>query len=89
MSDHGLYGLPRPGRRTPNLIGVDTPVDVFGRRFAATLPNELWRATSPSPRTRRQGVVLCDSGLLWRIIVARTFSTTADTAPDITRSTWV
>jgi putative transposase len=39
MSEHGLYGLPRPGRRKPNLIGVDTPVDLVNRRFPATMPN--------------------------------------------------
>jgi transposase InsO family protein len=37
-----LYGLLRPGRRKPNPIGVDTPVDPVTRRFAATRPNELW-----------------------------------------------
>ena len=42
MSEQGLYGLPRPGRRKPNLIGVDTPVDLVSGRFAATRPNELW-----------------------------------------------
>jgi len=42
MSEHGLYGLPRPGRRKPNLIGVDTPVDLVNWRFNATMPNELW-----------------------------------------------
>ena len=41
MSEHGLYGLPRPGQRKPNLIGVDTPVDLVNRQFAATMPNEL------------------------------------------------
>ncbi|WP_211187867.1 hypothetical protein [Mycobacterium pseudokansasii] len=29
MSERGLYGLPRPGRRKPNLIGVDTPADLL------------------------------------------------------------
>lgn len=51
MSEHGLYGLPRPGRRKPNLIGVDTPVDLANRRFAATTPNEL-------------GCVVADGGLV-------------------------
>ena len=39
MTEHGLYGLPRPGRRKPNLIGVDTPVDLVNQRFTATRPN--------------------------------------------------
>jgi putative transposase len=42
MSEYGLYGLPRPGRRKPNLIGVDTPVDLVNRRFTAAVPNQLW-----------------------------------------------
>jgi putative transposase len=42
MTEHGLYGLPRPGRRQPNLIGVDTPADLVNRRFTATEPNEMW-----------------------------------------------
>lgn len=42
MAENGLYGLPRPGRRKPNLIGVDTPVDLVNRRFRATMPNQLW-----------------------------------------------
>ena len=33
MTDHGLYGLPRPGRRQPNLIRVSTPADLVNRRF--------------------------------------------------------
>jgi putative transposase len=42
MSEQGPYRLPRPGRRKPNLIGVDTPVDLVNRRFTATMPNDLW-----------------------------------------------
>lgn len=42
MSEHGLCGLPRPGRRIPNLIKVSTPEDLVNRRFTATRPNELW-----------------------------------------------
>jgi hypothetical protein len=39
MSEYGLYGLPRLGRRKPNLIGVDAPVDLVNRRFAASTLN--------------------------------------------------
>ncbi|WP_421840126.1 IS3 family transposase [Mycobacterium sp.] len=42
MTEHGLYGLPRPARPKPNLIGVDTPADLVNRRFTATMPNQLW-----------------------------------------------
>jgi putative transposase len=42
MSERGLYGLPRPGRRIPNLIRVATPEDLVNRHFTATRPNELW-----------------------------------------------
>jgi transposase-like protein len=42
MSEQGLYGLPRPGRCKPNLIGVDTPVHLVHRRHTAAAPNELW-----------------------------------------------
>jgi putative transposase len=81
MSEHGLYGLPRPGRRKPNLIGVDTPVDLVSRRFTATRPNELW-CTDITEHPARDGKVYCCAILdcFSRMIVARTFSTTADTA---------
>jgi putative transposase len=38
MNEHGLCGLPRPGRRLPNLIKVNTPEDLVKRRFTATRP---------------------------------------------------
>jgi len=81
MSEQGLYGLPRPGRRKPNLIGVDTPVDLVGRRFASTRPNELW-CTDITEHAARDGKLYCCAILdcFSRMIVARTFSTTADTA---------
>ena len=81
MSEQGLYGLPRPGRRKPNLIGVDTPVDLVNRRFTATRPNELW-CTDITEHPARDGKVYCCAILdcFSRMIVARTFSTTADTA---------
>jgi transposase InsO family protein len=81
MSEQGLNGLPRPGRRKSNLIGVDTPVDLAKRRFTATRPNELWCADI-TEHPARDGKVYCCAILdcLSRMIVARTFSTTADTA---------
>ena len=71
-SEHGLNRLLRPGRRKPNLSGVDTPVDLVNRRFTASRPNE----------PARDGKVYCCAILdcFSRMIVARTFSTTADTA---------
>ena len=82
MSEHGLYGLPRPGRRKPNLIGVYTPVDLVNRRFTATRPNQLW-CTDITEHPARDGKVYCCAILdcFSRMIVARTFSTTPDTAP--------
>ncbi|MHA0290083.1 IS3 family transposase (plasmid) [Mycobacterium sp. C3-094] len=81
MSEHGLYGLPRPGRRKPNLIGVYTSVDLVNRRFTATRPNELW-CTDITEHPARDGKVYCCAILdcFSRMIVARTFSTTPDTA---------
>jgi transposase InsO family protein len=37
-----MSGLPRPRRRKPGLLGVDTPADLIQRRFTADGPNELW-----------------------------------------------
>lgn len=42
MGEQGLYGLPHPLRRLPNLIRVNTPADLVNRQFTATRPNELW-----------------------------------------------
>jgi putative transposase len=81
MSEHGLCGLPRPGRRIPNLIKVNTPEDLVNRQFSATRPNELW-CTDITEHQARDGMVYCCAILdcFSRMIVARTFSTTADTA---------
>ena len=81
MSEHGLCGLPRPGRRIPNLIKVNTPEDLVKRRFTATRPDELW-CTDITEHPARDGKVYCCAILdcFSRMIVARTFSTTADTA---------
>jgi putative transposase len=81
MSEHGLSGLRRHGRRTPNLIRVATPADLVNRQFTATRPNELW-CTDITKHPARDGKVYCCAILdrFSRMIVARTFSTTADTA---------
>jgi putative transposase len=81
MTEHGLYGLPRPGRRLPDLIRVATPADLVNRQFSATRPNELW-CTDITEHPARDGKVYCCAILdcFSRMIVARTFSTTADTA---------
>ena len=81
MTENGLYGLPRPGRRLPNLIRVATPADLVNRQFTATRPNELW-CTDITEHPARDGKVYCCAILdcFSRMIVARTFSTTADTA---------
>jgi transposase-like protein len=63
MSEHGLWGLPRPGRRIPNLIRVATPEDLVNRHFTATRPNELWCANITEHPARRQGVLLRHPGL--------------------------
>jgi putative transposase len=81
MSERGLYGLPRPGRRIPNLIRVATPEDLVNRHFTANRPNELW-CTDITEHPARDGKVYCCAILdcFSRMIVGRTFSTTADTA---------
>lgn len=42
MTELGIAGLPRPGKRKPNLLGVETLVDRVNRGFWASRPNELW-----------------------------------------------
>src|SRR6476619_2534121 len=81
MTESGLCGLPRPGRRIPNLIRINTPEDLVKRQFIATRPNELW-CTDITEHSARDGKVYCCAILdcFSRMIVARTFSTTADTA---------
>jgi putative transposase len=81
MSEHGLSGLPRHERRMPTLIWVATPADLVNRQFTATRPNELW-CTDITEHPARDGKVYCCAILdcFSRMIVARTFSTTADTA---------
>ena len=58
MTESGLCGLPRPGRRIPNLIRVDTPADLVNRHFTATQPNELW-CTDITEHPARDGKVYC------------------------------
>jgi len=81
MSEHGLPGLPRHGRRMPTLIRVAAPADLANRQFTATRPNELW-CTDITEHPARDGKVYCCAILdcFSRMIAARTFSTTADTA---------
>jgi putative transposase len=80
MGEQRLYGLPHPPR-LPNLIRVNTPDDLVNRRFTATRPNELW-CTEITEHPARDGKVYCCAILdcFSRMIVARTFSTTPDTA---------
>lgn len=42
MTELGIAGLPRPGKRKPNLLGVETLSDRVNRGFTASRPNELW-----------------------------------------------
>lgn len=42
MTELGIAGLPRPGKRKPNLLGIETLVDRVNRGFSASRPNELW-----------------------------------------------
>src|ERR1700749_2536784 len=81
MAEHGLHGLPHPARPIPNLIRVPTPIDLVNRHFTATQPNQLW-CTDITEHPARDGKVYCCAILdcFSRMIVARTFSTTADTA---------
>jgi putative transposase len=81
MTEQGLYGLPRSGRRLPNLIRLNTPADLVNRQFTATRSNELW-CTDITEHPARDGKVYCCAILdcFSRMIVARTFSITADTA---------
>jgi putative transposase len=81
MTEHGLSGLPHPPRRIPNLIRINTPADLVNRHFTATRPNELW-CTDITEHPARDGKVYCCAILdcFSRMIVARTFSTTPDTA---------
>jgi len=81
MGEHGLYGLPHPPRRLPNLIRVNTPDDLVNRQFTAARPNELW-CTDITEHPARDGKVYCCAILdcFSRMVVARTFSTTPDTA---------
>ncbi|MGV0677987.1 IS3 family transposase [Mycolicibacterium fortuitum] len=81
MSERGLSGMPRPGRRKPNLIGVDTPVELVHRRFTAETPDQLW-CVDITEHPTRDGKVYCWAILdcFSRMIVVRTFSTYPDIA---------
>jgi transposase InsO family protein len=60
---------------------VHTPADLVNRHFAAARPNELW-CTDITEHPARDGKVYCCAILdcFSKMIVARTFPTTADTA---------
>jgi len=82
MRERGLSGLPRARTRKPNLLGVDTtPADLVQRNFTASRPDELW-FTDITEHPARDGKVYCCAILdgFSKKIVARTFSTTPDTA---------
>src|SRR5271156_5820020 len=89
MTENGLCGLPRPTRRLPNLIRVNTPADLVNRQFTATQPNELW-CTDITEHPARDGKVYCCAILdcFSRMIVARTFSTPPTPLWSAMRSTW-
>ncbi|MGW5105989.1 DDE-type integrase/transposase/recombinase [Nocardia sp. NPDC004123] len=80
VRERGLSGLPRR-RRKPSLLGLDTPSDLVQRRFTADRPNQLW-FTDITEHPARDGKVYCCAILdaFSKMIVARTFSTIADTA---------
>lgn len=90
MTEQGLSGLPHPRRRIPNLIRLHTPSDLVNRHFTAAQPNELW-CTDITEHPARDGKVYCCAILdcFSQMIVARTFSTTADTAGSTMPSTWL
>jgi putative transposase len=50
MGEHGLYGLPHPPRRLPNLIRVSTPDDLVNRQFTAARPTNCGAPTSLNTR---------------------------------------
>jgi transposase InsO family protein len=81
MTELGISGLPRQHKRKPNLLGAHTPSDLVNRNFTTSRPNELW-FTDITEHPARDGKVYCCAILdcFSKMIVARTFSTTADTA---------
>jgi putative transposase len=74
MRERGLSGLPR-------LSDQSTPADLVQRRFTADRPNQLW-FTDITEHPARDGKVYCCAILdaFSKMIVARSFSTVADTA---------
>lgn len=59
----GIAGLPRPGKRKPNLLGVETLSDRVNRGFTASRPNELCFTDITEHPPRDKKVLLCDFGL--------------------------
>jgi transposase InsO family protein len=76
-----LAVFPTSPPRRPDLLGVSTPADRVGRRFTAERPNQLW-FTDITELPVRDGKVYCCAILdaFSKMVVARTFSTVADTA---------
>uniref|UniRef100_UPI000A169E13 DDE-type integrase/transposase/recombinase n=1 Tax=Mycobacterium saskatchewanense TaxID=220927 RepID=UPI000A169E13 len=60
---------------------MPAPADLINRHFSATQPNQLW-CTDVTEHPARDGKVYCCAilGCFSRMIVARTFATTPDTA---------
>lgn len=81
MAELGIAGLPRPGKRKPNLLAVETLVDRVNRGFTASRPNEVW-FTDITEHPAQDGKVYCCAivDCFSKMIVGRSFSTTADTA---------
>jgi putative transposase len=81
MRERGLAGLPRQRARRPSLFNQSTPEDLVQRQFTAARPNQLW-FTDITGHPARDGKVYCCAVLdaFSKMIVARTFSTVADTA---------
>ncbi|WP_454836847.1 IS3 family transposase [Rhodococcus qingshengii] len=72
MTEVGIAGLPRPGKRKPNLLGVESLSDRVDRGFTAGRPNELW-FTDLAEHPARDGNVYCfailDCSVKWSWVV--------------------
>lgn len=76
-----FHPTPHPESDPPTHLRLHTSADLVNRHFAATRPNELW-CTDIAEHPARDGKVYCCAILdcFSKMIVARTFSTSADTA---------
>lgn len=52
MTELGIAGLPRPGKRKPNLLGVETLSDRVNRGFMASRPADIRRSSHDAARCR-------------------------------------